>query len=110
MNVSEIVELEEFLDKHGRTIELNDNYYVILAKYAVFAKRIETPTGAYMVLTHDDLRNIPILETAIELAKEKGEYHTRISNDKILELIGNGRCCVEYDEEYYRIGIVEVKG
>jgi hypothetical protein len=66
------------------------------------------------VLTHDDLKRIPILETAIKLAKKKGKFSTHITKEdfhKILELLND--CSygyAEYNSEYYKIHVYEYCG
>jgi len=124
-NISEVIELKEFLDKYGYTIELNGNYYKIcFIKYYICAKEIKMPMGdvnyapyikyTHVVLTHDDLKRIPILETAIKLANKKGHISTRITKEdfhKILELLnGCSYGYAEYNGEYYKIHVYEFCG
>jgi len=124
-NISEVIELKEFLDKYGYTIGLNGSYYRICSiKYCISAKEIKMPMGDVnyapyikytdVVLTHDDLKRIPILETAIKLANEKGHISTRITKEdfhKILELLnGSSYGYAKYNGEYYKIHVCEIIG
>ncbi len=114
-NLTEVIELKRFMNEHGNTIEMCGNYYrIYLIEYVISAKEIVCKPRDYIELTDDDLKKLPTLKVALDVAERLGRTCVKdVSKeefDKILELL-NDRLSgyVKYDKRFYQIS-VNVRG